>query len=66
MRGTLGEMERILTQARPDVVLVTIPDAPDARLDEVRTACRSAGVECHFVRREIRVDEGVVVGATTE
>jgi FlaA1/EpsC-like NDP-sugar epimerase len=66
VRGTLGEMERILAQARPDVVLVTIPDAPRERLDGVLDACREAGVACRFVRREIDLDPHLVLNAGLE
>jgi UDP-GlcNAc:undecaprenyl-phosphate GlcNAc-1-phosphate transferase len=51
--GSADEMRRIVVEARPDTVLVTIPQAPSERLDFVRDACDASGVECRFVRREI-------------
>jgi hypothetical protein len=44
-------------------VLVTIPDAPRRRLDEVVAACADAGITCRFVRREVDLDPRVVLGA---
>ena len=59
--GTL-DIERILAAARPDAVLVTIPQAPAERLDAVVRACAAAGVPCRFVRRETDLDPLVVLG----
>ena len=61
--GGSGELERILAGSRPDVVLVTIPDAPRERLDAVVGACERAGVPCRFVRREVDLDPVAVLGA---
>src|SRR5207302_7575935 len=49
--GAADEIERILETSRPDLVLVTIPDAPRERLDFVVYACAQAGIQCRFVRR---------------
>ena len=49
----------------PDIVLVTIPDAPRERLDVVVRACAEADVDCRFVRREIDLDPRVVLGAAS-
>jgi UDP-GlcNAc:undecaprenyl-phosphate GlcNAc-1-phosphate transferase len=54
--GSTDEMTRIVVQARPDIVYVTIAEAPSERLDFVREACGKAGIECRFVRREIDPD----------
>ena len=51
--GSADEMQRIVAEARPDIVFVAIPHAPSERLDLVREACAGSGVECHFVRREV-------------
>jgi FlaA1/EpsC-like NDP-sugar epimerase len=59
--GTTG-VAAALERSRPDTVLVTIPDAPRDRLDEVVTACDDVGVSCRFVRRE-DLDPAVVLGA---
>jgi UDP-GlcNAc:undecaprenyl-phosphate GlcNAc-1-phosphate transferase len=64
--GGTADIERILSRARPDSVLVTIPDAPRERLDHVIDACASAEVPCRFVRRETDLDPRVVLGATVD
>jgi UDP-GlcNAc:undecaprenyl-phosphate/decaprenyl-phosphate GlcNAc-1-phosphate transferase len=64
--GTTGELERVLERVTPDVVLVTIPDAPREALDSVVEACERAGVPCRFVRREIDLDPRVFLGAASE
>jgi UDP-GlcNAc:undecaprenyl-phosphate GlcNAc-1-phosphate transferase len=61
--GGTGELERILAAARPDVVLVTIPEAPRELLDEIVRLCSSADVPCRFVRREIDLEPDTVLGA---
>jgi hypothetical protein len=47
-------------------VLVTIPDAPRARLALVIDACSEAEIPCRFVRRETDLDPRVVLGATAD
>ncbi len=64
--GGLDEIERILAITQPDLVLVTIPNAPRERLDGVVTACADAGVPCRFVRRELDLDPVVALGASAE
>jgi UDP-GlcNAc:undecaprenyl-phosphate GlcNAc-1-phosphate transferase len=64
--GTLAEVGPLLERTRPDIVLVTIPNAPRDRLDPVVAACAEAGVDCRFVRREIDLDPRVVLGAAAE
>jgi UDP-GlcNAc:undecaprenyl-phosphate GlcNAc-1-phosphate transferase len=66
VRGSLVEMERILDRSRPDVVLVTIPDADRTRLDAVLETCERHGVRCRFVRREADIDPRVALGASSE
>jgi UDP-GlcNAc:undecaprenyl-phosphate GlcNAc-1-phosphate transferase len=51
--GSADEMRRIVLEARPDIVFVSIPDASSERLDFVRSACDEARIDCLFVRREI-------------
>ena len=60
--GGLDELPRLLERTTPDIVLVTIPDAPRDRLDLVVSACAEAEVPCRFVRREIDLDPRVVLG----
>jgi FlaA1/EpsC-like NDP-sugar epimerase len=64
--GGTHELERLLARHEPDIVLVTIPDAPRERLDAIVEACAAAGVQCRFVRREIDLDPRVVLGAGAE
>jgi UDP-GlcNAc:undecaprenyl-phosphate GlcNAc-1-phosphate transferase len=64
--GGTSELPRILASGPPDVVLVTIPDAPRDRLDAIVDACADAGVPCRFVRREIDLDPRVVLGSAAE
>ena len=64
--GTTKEASRLFERVKPDIVLITIPDAPRDRLDEVVDACLQAGVTCRFVRREIDLDPHVVLGSAAE
>ena len=64
--GGLDEIEQLLGQTRPDVVLVTIPHARRERLDAVVSSCEKADVPCRFVRRELDLDPVVVMGAGVE
>jgi FlaA1/EpsC-like NDP-sugar epimerase len=64
--GATHELPRLLEQVEPEIVLVTIPDAPRATLDAIVAACADAGVECRFVRREIDLDPRVVLGTGAE
>jgi UDP-GlcNAc:undecaprenyl-phosphate/decaprenyl-phosphate GlcNAc-1-phosphate transferase len=64
--GGSAEIERVLESARPDTVLVTIPDAPRERLDRIIQACAHAEVPCRFVRRHTDLDPRVVLGAAAE
>jgi FlaA1/EpsC-like NDP-sugar epimerase len=66
--GAADEIDRILTASRPDLVLVTIPDAPRERLDFVVYGSAQAGIQCQFVRRVTGLDPLSVlrVGADAE
>jgi UDP-GlcNAc:undecaprenyl-phosphate/decaprenyl-phosphate GlcNAc-1-phosphate transferase len=64
--GGSAEIARVLERTRPDIVLVTIPDAERERLDRVVAACAAAEVPCRFVRRELDLDPVVVLGSATE
>ena len=57
---------RVLERTRPDIVLVTIPEAGRERLDAVVAACAAAGVTCRFVRRDLDLDPVVVLGSAAE
>jgi UDP-GlcNAc:undecaprenyl-phosphate GlcNAc-1-phosphate transferase len=64
--GGLDEIDRVLAETRPHVVLVTIPRAPRERLDAVVSGCERADVTCRFVRRELDLDPLVVLSAGVE
>jgi FlaA1/EpsC-like NDP-sugar epimerase len=64
--GGTAETARVLARAKPDTVLVTIPDAPREALDAVVSACAGSGVPCRFVRREVDLDPRVVLGSAAE
>ena len=64
--GATTELPRIIERTKPNIVLVTIPNAARERLDAIVDACADAGVTCHFVRREIDLDPRVVLGSTAE
>jgi UDP-GlcNAc:undecaprenyl-phosphate GlcNAc-1-phosphate transferase len=64
--GGTHELASLLRRHEPDAVLVTIPDAPRERLDEIVAACTAAGIACRFVRREIDLDPRVVLNTVAE
>ena len=64
--GRTDEMPRILETTRPDIVFVTIPNAPQETLDAVVAACEAAGVPCGTMRREIDLEPHVTYGVSSE
>ena len=64
--GSSSEAAQLLVRTRPDIVLITIPNAPRERLDSIIAACDEAGITCRLVRREIDLDPRVVLGSTAE
>ena len=66
MLGGTHELAAIIARTAPDIVLVTIPDAPRERLNTIVEACEDAGVTCRFVRRETDLDPRVILGASAE
>ena len=55
--GSNLKLARVLERTNPDIVLITIPDAPREILhDALVETCTEAGVTCRFVRREIDLD----------
>jgi FlaA1/EpsC-like NDP-sugar epimerase len=60
--GAAHELPGLLQRLEPDIVLITIPDAPREQLDAIVGACSDAGVTCRVVRREIDLDPRVVLG----
>jgi len=53
----------VIGRIDPDVVLVTIPNAEQARLDAVVEACTRGGVKYGFVRRQIDLEPEAVLSA---
>jgi FlaA1/EpsC-like NDP-sugar epimerase len=51
--GSLDEADRAIASTRADEVLVSIPAAPQGRLDAVTSAADRAGVPCRLVRRHV-------------
>jgi UDP-GlcNAc:undecaprenyl-phosphate GlcNAc-1-phosphate transferase len=49
--GSTDEAARAIASTRAEEVLVTIPDAPQERLDAVVRAAEAAGIPCRIVRR---------------
>ncbi len=64
--GGTDELARALERSEPDIVLVTIPNAPKERLDAIVSGCADAAIECRFVRRELDLDPRVILGATAD
>jgi UDP-GlcNAc:undecaprenyl-phosphate/decaprenyl-phosphate GlcNAc-1-phosphate transferase len=62
--GGTHELDRLVQRYTPDAVVVTIPDAPRERLDEIIEICADQGIACRFVRREIDLDPRVVLGTS--
>jgi UDP-GlcNAc:undecaprenyl-phosphate GlcNAc-1-phosphate transferase len=62
--ATTAGIEQALERVRPDVVLITIPDAPRERLDAIVKACALRETTCRFVQRDADVDPRVIL--TTE
>ena len=53
--GSLDESARAIAGTRAEELLVTIPAAPQDRLDAVVEAAESAGIPCRFVRRHVEL-----------
>ena len=62
--GGLDEAPRAIVSARADEILVTIPDAPQERLDAVVRASEDANVTCRIVRRRTEFSAPETVEAT--
>jgi len=64
--GGLADIGWAIGRLSPDAVYVSIPDAPQERLDGVLEACRRAAVPCSFVRREIELTHAAPLGVAAE
>jgi UDP-GlcNAc:undecaprenyl-phosphate GlcNAc-1-phosphate transferase len=62
--GALDEAARAIASARAEEVLVTIPSAPQQRLDAVVHAALAAGIPCRIVRRRTEFQAPEAVEAT--
>ena len=61
--GSLHEADRAIASTRADEVLVSIPAAPQERLDAVTSAADRAGVPCRLVRRHVELSAPETVEA---
>jgi FlaA1/EpsC-like NDP-sugar epimerase len=59
--STLSSIDKALERYEPDIVFVTIPNAPHPRLDAVVAACAARETDCRFVRRDVDLDPRVVL-----
>jgi len=64
--GSADESARIVIQARPDQVIVTIPRAPRERLDFVADACAQAGIPYRVLRQELDPEPTAVLRAEAD
>jgi FlaA1/EpsC-like NDP-sugar epimerase len=62
--GSLDGIAQALERLQPDIVLVTIPQAPHDRLDALVAACAARETECRFVQRDVDLDPRVVLART--
>jgi FlaA1/EpsC-like NDP-sugar epimerase len=63
--GGASAISTALDRAKPDIVLITIPDAPAARLAAIVAACEAREIACRVVRREIDVDPRAILEPRT-
>ena len=61
--GGLDEADRAIASTRADEVLVTIPGAPQERLELVTRAADAAGLPCRIVRRHVELSPPEAVEA---
>ena len=64
--GGLDETEALLAVARPDEVLVTIPDVEPARLNVVLASCAAAEIPCRLVRSHTEITRSPLVEIRAE
>ena len=61
--GGTDSFERVFERTTPETVLVTIPNAPRERLDEIVRICENHDVACRFVLRDVDVDPREILRA---
>jgi UDP-GlcNAc:undecaprenyl-phosphate GlcNAc-1-phosphate transferase len=59
--GGLDEADRAIASTHADEVLISIPAAPQERLDTVTSAAERAGVPCSLIRRHVELSAPEVV-----
>ena len=59
--GGLQWIDAALDRTKPDVVLITVPQAAADRLTTVISACELREIDCRVIRREIDVDPRVIL-----
>ncbi len=64
--ASLDGIASVLDRFEPDIVFVTIPNAPHNRLDALVAACAARETECRFVRRDVDLDPKIVLASTTQ
>ncbi len=64
--STLPGIEAALDRVEPNIVFVTIPNAPRERLDALVAACAAREISCRFVRHDVDLDPQVVLAARPE
>jgi UDP-GlcNAc:undecaprenyl-phosphate GlcNAc-1-phosphate transferase len=64
--GALDEIQSALAAARPDEVLVTIPNANDGRIDRIARACAEVDVPCRLVHRRTETTVPTLAEARVE
>jgi UDP-GlcNAc:undecaprenyl-phosphate GlcNAc-1-phosphate transferase len=64
--STLDGIGQALERLAPDIVLVTIPQAPHERLDALVAACALREIECRFVQRDVDLDPRVILARTPQ
>ena len=62
--GGVRSLDSAVERVHPDAVLVTIPDAPRAALDQIVDTCAQHDVTCRFVRRDADLDPTAVLRAS--
>jgi FlaA1/EpsC-like NDP-sugar epimerase len=64
--GGLNEVDAALAAARPDEVLITIPNAAAERLDQVTRACADASIACRLIHRHTETSVPTLAEASVE
>jgi UDP-GlcNAc:undecaprenyl-phosphate GlcNAc-1-phosphate transferase len=59
--GNTSSLDPLLERLEPDIVFVTIPDAPQELLEKIVVACAAREVTCRFVKRDVDIDPRIVL-----